>query len=105
LSTPVGYTAPGGTEHRADTPVLGPLPVGATVPIWVDRSGTITSPPARGVDSVGSAATGAGGVLAFGAAVLGGIWMGVRGLILRLDMAPWEREWEQVEPQWRGRTP
>jgi hypothetical protein len=64
----------------------------------------VTSAPARGVDALGSAAAGGGGVLVIGAVVLGGIWMGVRAGLLRLNTARWAREWEQVEPQWRGRT-
>jgi hypothetical protein len=104
VSVPVRYAALDGTEHRADAQVLGPLPAGAPVPIWVDRSGSITRAPLRGLDVVGSAATGAGGVLAVGAVVLGGLWLGVRWVVLRLNTARWAREWRQVEPQWSGRT-
>jgi hypothetical protein len=105
LPVPVAarYTTPDGTERRVDAPVLGPLPAGTTVPIWVDRFGTITSAPARSADAVASAATSAGGVVAGGGVVLGGIWMAVRAGLLRLNTARWAREWEQVEPQWSGR--
>ena len=102
VPVPALYTAPDGTERRGDAHVLGPRPAGATVSIWVDRSGAITSRPPRALDAVESAAAGAGGVLAVGAVVLGGIWMGVRAVLLRLNMARWAREWEQVEPQWSG---
>jgi len=101
---PARYTAPDGTERRVDAPVLGPLPAGTTVSIWVDRYGAITSPPARSADTVASAAVSGGGVLAGGGVVIGGIWMGVRAGLLRLNTARWAREWEQVEPQWSGRT-
>jgi hypothetical protein len=70
----------------------------------VDRSGAVTAAPVRGLDVVAGAVTGAGGVLAVGAGVLGGIWLGVRWAVLRLDSARWAREWEQVEPRWSGRT-
>lgn len=53
---------------------------------------------------VASAAVSGGGVLAGGGVVIGGIWMGVRAGLLRLNTARWAREWEQVEPQWSGRT-
>ena len=56
VPVPARYTTPDGTERRADAPVLGPLPAGTTVSIWVDRSGTITSAPARSADAVASAA-------------------------------------------------
>jgi hypothetical protein len=104
VSVPVRYTPPDGSERRADAQVLGPLPAGASVPVWVDRAGSVTDEPARGVDVVGTAATGAAGVLAVGAVVLGGVWMGVRRLLLRVNTVRWGREWEQVEPLWSGRT-
>jgi hypothetical protein len=103
-AVPVRYTAPDGTDRRAVVPVLGPHPPGATVPVWADRSGEITGAPARTVAAVARAATGAGAVLAVGGVVLGGIWLGVHAVALRLDMARWEQEWERVEPQWSGRT-
>ena len=104
VPVPARYTTPDGTERRVDAPVLGPLPAGTTVAIWVDRSGTITSAPARSTDAVTSAAVSGGGVVAGGGVVLGGIWMAVRACLLRLNTARWAREWEQVEPQWSGRT-
>jgi hypothetical protein len=75
------------------------------VPVRVDRPGAISSAPPLGVDARCAAATGALDVLAVGAAVLGGIWFGVRRFVRRSDTAGWEREWAQVEPQWNGRTP
>ena len=104
VPVPAQYTVSDGTERRAEALVLGPLPAGTTVLIWVDRFGTVTSAPARSVDAVRGAAVGGAGVLAVGAVVLGGIWMGARAGILRLNAARWAREWEQVEPQWNGRT-
>ena len=104
VPVPARYTTPDGTERQVDAPVLGPLPAGTTVPIWVDRSGTITSAPARSADAVADAAVSGGGVVAGGVVVLGGIWMAVRACLLRLNTARWAREWEQVEPQWSGRT-
>jgi hypothetical protein len=104
VPVPVRYTAPDGIERQADAPVLGPVPAGASVSIWVDRSGTIADAPARSVDAVGGAAAGGGGVLAIAGAVLGGIWTAVRAGLLRINAARWGREWEQVEPRWSGRT-
>lgn len=104
VSVPARYPAPDGTERVADAPVPGPLPAGAAVPIWVDRSGKITTAPVRAADPMASAAMGAAGVLIVGAIVLGGLWAVVRGTILRVNLARWEREWAQVEPRWRGGT-
>ena len=52
VPVPARYTAPDGTEHQADAPVLGPIPAGATVSIWVDRSGAVAVAPARSVDAI-----------------------------------------------------
>ena len=99
---PARYTAPDGTERRVDAPVLAlPRHHG------VDLGGPVRGdhhPPARSADAVASAAVSGGGVLAGGGVVIGGIWMGVRAGLLRLNTARWAREWEQVEPQWSGRT-
>jgi hypothetical protein len=104
VPVPVRYTAPDGIERQADALVLGPVPAGASVSIWVDRSGTVAGAPARSIDAIGGAAAGGGGVLAIACAVLGGIWTAVRAGLLRLNTARWAREWGQVEPQWSGRT-
>jgi hypothetical protein len=101
---PARYTAPDGTERVTDARVQEPLPAGAVVPIWVDRSGKLTAAPGRATNAVATAATGAAGVLIVGGFVLGGLWAGVRGAILRVNLARWEREWAQVEPRWRGGT-
>jgi hypothetical protein len=102
---PARYTAPDGIERQADAQVVGPLPAGAAVPVWVDRSGAIVRAPTSSGDAMVRAATSALGVLAAGGVILGGIWIGVHGAALRLSTARWGREWEQVEPQWSGRTP
>jgi hypothetical protein len=102
---PVRFTASDGTERRAQAPVVGRHPAGATLAMWVDRSGGFTSAPASGIDAVRHAAAGALGVLAVGAAVLLVSRAAVRWEVDRVAMVLWEREWAQVEPQWSGRTP
>jgi hypothetical protein len=104
VSVAVSYTAPDGTERRAVTQVAGRRDAGAVVPVWVNREGEIISAPVRGIDAVRSAALAAGLVLAVGAAVLVGIWAGVRLAVQRFTMLRWAQEWEQVEPQWSGRA-
>ena len=53
---PVRYTAPDGTEQQAQAHVMGPRPAGATVPMWLDRSGELTGAPTSGIDAVRHAA-------------------------------------------------
>jgi len=105
VTVAVAYTTPNGVERHAETRVLGPLRAGATVPVWADRSGAVTEAPARGLDVAGRAAAGALGVLAVGAVVLGGAWAGIREAVLRIEMARWGREWEQVGPRWSASGP
>ena len=102
---PVRYTAPDGTEQLAQAHVMGPRPAGVTVPMWLDRSGELTSAPTRGIDAVRHAAAGGLGVLAIGAAVLVCSGAAFRSELQRITMARWEREWARVEPRWSGRTP
>ncbi len=102
---PVRYTAPDGTEQLAQAHVMGPRPAGVTVPMWLDRSGELTSAPTRGIDAVRYAAAGGLGVLAIGAAILICSGAAFRSELQRITMARWEREWARVEPRWSGRTP
>ena len=102
---PVRYTASDGTEQQAQAHVVGPRPAGVTVPMWLDRSGELTSAPTRGIDAVRHAAAGGLGVLAIGAAVLVCSRAAFRSELQRITMARWEREWARVEPHWSGRTP
>ncbi len=102
---PVRYTAPDGTEQLAQAHVMGPRPAGVTVPMWLDRSGELTSAPTRGIDAVRYAAAGGLGVLAIGAAILVCSGAAFRSELQRITMARWEREWARVEPRWSGRTP
>lgn len=102
---PVRYTAPDGTQQRAQANVMGPRPAGVTVPMWLDRSGELTGAPTSRLDAVWHAAAGGLGVLAIGAAVLVCGGAAFRNELQRITMARWEREWARVEPQWSGRTP
>jgi hypothetical protein len=105
VPVPVRYTARDGTTQLAQAPVVGPRPAGVTVPLWLDRSGEVTSAPTSDVDVVRHAAAGGLGVLAIGAAVLVCCGAAFRSELQRITMARWEREWARVEPQWSGRTP
>ena len=104
ILVPAGYTDPGGVEHVAEVRVVGPKPVGSPVPIWVDGAGAAVGAPARGVDAVEGAITGAFGIAVPGAAALAAGWSLVRLGARRVNLARWEREWAQVEPRWSGRT-
>ncbi|GAB2744101.1 hypothetical protein GCM10027174_17220 [Salinifilum aidingensis] len=72
------------------------------VPVWVDRSGDITSPPMTEGDAVQAAGV-TGAFVAVGFAVTGALGYGAaRWYITRRRLHAWEEEWEKVEPRWRG---
>lgn len=102
---PVRWSGPGGARV-AVAPVASGERKGATVTVWLDSRGRVTSPPVtRDVNTTVS--VGAGLAAATAAALcLGGAWRGVRRSLDRRRLAGWDREWELVEPRWtrhRGR--
>jgi hypothetical protein len=105
VPVPARYTTPDGVEHVADVWVLSPRAAGTAVPIWVDRTGAVTTEPTRRAD-VAQVATFAAVVIVIvisGVLVLGGIWALARIGVRRGVLARWERQWAQVEPKWSGR--
>lgn len=72
--------------------------------IWVDDTGRTTRPPATPEQTGQAAVLVAIAMAAAGAVALGGIWLGVRAVLDRLNDARWEREWAQVGPRWSGRV-
>jgi hypothetical protein len=104
VSVPVRYTSPDQVDHVAVVRVRAPLAAGSRVPVWLDRSGAIVPAPAGPGGAIRSAAGGALGVLAPGAAVLGAAWAAARTALAWAAAARWEKEWAQFEPRWSGRA-
>jgi hypothetical protein len=75
---------------------------GSAVSVWIDRDGTITTPPSTGADALIGGLLVGFNVLLLGAAVLIGIWAALRRLTASVNAARWEREWAQVGPEWSG---
>ncbi|MHA6800883.1 Rv1733c family protein [Bounagaea algeriensis] len=72
------------------------------VPLWVDRSGEITSPPMTEGDAFQAAGV-TGAFVVVGFAVTGAAGYGAaRWCVTRRRLRAWEAEWEKVEPHWRG---
>ncbi|MFF7308887.1 hypothetical protein [Streptomyces sp. NPDC008137] len=93
----VRWTAPDGSTHKDEARVPPRAPAGSTVPVWVNKSGDITTPPV----SEGEAwlHTTMGGALAgalAGGAVLGAAWL-IRLSLDRRRMAQWDAEWERID--------
>ncbi|OLT00073.1 hypothetical protein BJF90_07155 [Pseudonocardia sp. CNS-004] len=76
-------------------------PAGTEVEVWVDAAGEAVSRPMTPLTTVIGGITTALGVLCAGGSLLAAMWFGVRGLTARRNARGWEREWEQVEPDWR----
>ncbi|MDQ1013987.1 Rv1733c family protein [Streptomyces afghaniensis] len=93
----VRWTAPDGSSHTEQARVPPRTPAGSTIPLWVNRSGDITTPPVSGGEAWLHTSVGGGlaGVLA-GGMVLGAAWL-TRLCLDRRRMAQWEAEWERID--------
>jgi hypothetical protein len=69
----------------------------------VDAEGEAVARPVSPQNAVVGGITAAFGVLCAGGTLLAAMWFGVRELTARHNARGWEREWEQVEPDWRRR--
>lgn len=79
-------------------------PAGSSVPVWIDRSGQITSPPMNGGDiAVQSFTAGTVAALGLPCLVLLLHLLAVQ-LLDRVRLRRWTAEWATVEPLWAGRT-
>ncbi|MFE3324982.1 hypothetical protein [Streptomyces sp. NPDC059176] len=101
--TQVRWTDKNGKERTGTALLTSGTPEDATVRIWVDRDGTVSSPP---MTVQNATATGwfVGGMTAV--AVASGLFAAGAGMRLMLDRrryAQWDAEWELVEPRWSGR--
>ncbi|MEU0215277.1 hypothetical protein ABZ281_09175 [Streptomyces sp. NPDC006265] len=99
----VRWTEQNGTVRTGTTLVKPGTRLGATLQIWVNRDGTITSPPANATTAWSNGFF-VGGMAALGTVV--GIYA-VRAaaghLLDRRRYAQWDVEWDLVEPRWSAR--
>ena len=102
VRAPVQWKGADGREHSAQVVVAAGTDRGTAVPVWVDGRERVTEPPLGRLemtvqtDIMGGAAAGGLCVLAL---------VAHRGLRAGLDAHRshlWQREWEQVGPQWSG---
>nr|WP_309141349.1 hypothetical protein [Streptomyces composti] len=92
-----------GTVRTGTALVEADTPKGATVKIWVDRDGDVTSPPMTRTQAVTNAWF-TGGLTALGVvAATGAAEALLRTALNRRRYAQWEAEWEAVEPEWAAR--
>nr|WP_308438756.1 hypothetical protein [Streptomyces chromofuscus] len=101
----VRWTDGNGTVRTGTTLVEPGTPKGATVRVWVDRDGGLTSPP---MSEFNATTTGwfVGVVAAIGVgAGLCAARAGMRHVLDRRRYARWDAEWDVVEPLWSARFP
>lgn len=99
----VRWTDDNGKVRTGTTLVKPGTPEGATLPVWLDREGTITSPP---MTTLTARTNGwfVGGMAAVG--VVGGLFAlraGTHRVLNRRRYAQWDTEWDLVEPLWSAR--
>jgi hypothetical protein len=95
------WTDRNGHEHSGLVDVAYAEPAGTEIDIWVDAAGKPASRPVLPLNAVVGGITASFGVLCAGGTLLAAAWFGVRGLTARCNARRWDREWEQVEPDWR----
>lgn len=95
------WTDRNGHEHSGVVGVGYAEPAGTEIDTWVDAAGNAASRPVRPLNAVVGGIAASFGVLCAGGTLLVATWVGVRGLTARRNARRWEREWEQVEPDWR----
>jgi hypothetical protein len=101
--TPARWTDDG-RRHVGQVPADAGTRAGATVPVWLNRAGTVQTPPLSAGqvrDRVTLAA--AVGLTALAVLLAGLSWLG-RRLLDRRRLAGWETAWLAVEPQWSRRS-
>jgi hypothetical protein len=99
------WTDPSGRQHEGQVPARSYNRAGDEVPVWLDRTGELTSPPAGELNAVvGSAAT-AITVLAVGGGLIAAAWVGLRRIIFAHNARAWEREWARIGPEWSSQQP
>ena len=97
----VAWQAPDGSMRQAGVPVAERTTVGSTVPVWVDRTGRLSTPPADPAQ-IGTLADILAVAAGFAVPLL--VWMAYGALCLVLDLHRrrlWARDWARAERAWR----
>lgn len=97
------WTDRAGTEHTGTVTTLPAMHAGTVVDVWLDEEGRAVDEPTRPLDAVVRAIAAVVAVLAIGGAFLYALWIAVRSFTAAANDRRWEREWGQVEPEWRER--
>lgn len=100
---PIRWTAPGGVVRTAQVPVPGGDRAGATLTVWTDSQGRLTTPPPQPSqisDEVVLASIFAPLALALALACC---WFAVRRVLHSRRLRWWETQWSAIGPRWTSR--
>lgn len=97
--TPARWTE-GGEAHVGLIPAVSGTSAGATVPVWLDRSGQVRTPPLTPAQAGDRVQIAAASALAALAVVVAGLGLLGRSVLNRRRLAAWEAEWRMVGARW-----
>lgn len=98
------WRAPDGREVTGEVPVTADTPVGATIQVWTDRSGNVTSAPLLDSQVAEQAVLGeALGVVGSACVLTLTGALALRALNKR-RMADWDADWQVTGPRWTTRA-
>jgi hypothetical protein len=92
---PVQWWLPDNTERTASFSVAPETPAGATVPVWLDGNGNLTTAPVTVPEIAGTAFTAALGIWAGCVVVALCFVQTVRLVLARRRSVGWARDWER----------
>jgi hypothetical protein len=97
---PAVWRGPSGAVHSGLIVVPIGAKAGATVPIWVDRDGALTTRPLDSKDAVTGAVGMAAGTYLIVSSLAVGVYLALRSALDRSRLRRWAADWEVIEPVW-----
>jgi hypothetical protein len=100
---PARWTSPDGLVRTASVPVPGGTKAGATLLLWTDSQGRLTTPPplpSQITDQVILASVFTAVAVALAA---GGAWLAARRVLHARRLRWWEAQWSATGPRWTSR--
>ncbi|GGJ73749.1 Rv1733c family protein [Streptomyces brasiliensis] len=101
----VRWTGTDGAPRTGRTGIEAGVAVGSRTTVWTDGHGRLMSRPLSQTQvALDAGVVGTAAAVGTASVVLGGAWT-VHQLLNRCRMRQWDRDWEQADIRWSGRTP